>query len=244
VTSDRLDPSADAVAAVIAEVYEAGSVFDQHGVAWPLGATSISRRQGETLRDLVVSEGAASTIEVGFAWGLSCLFMCEGLLRSSHRLPRHVAIDPFQSGGWGNAGLALVRRAGLSPIVEFQELDSKVALPRLMAAERQFDFGFIDGDHKFESVFADMLYMTRLVRPGGVIVIDDVWMPAIRLAVSYFESNIGLELLSPDEVPHAFRWTRKRLWRGSVPSGTGDLAVLRQPTVERERGWDDFVPFF
>jgi predicted O-methyltransferase YrrM len=245
VRSDQLYPSADAVATVIAEVYEDGSVLDEHGVSYPLGTHSVSKRRGETLRDLVVLEGAASTIEVGLAWGLSCLFLCEGLLRSGRGLPRHVAIDPFQSGGWGNAGLVLMRRAGLAPVVEFLELDSKVALPQLLHAGRRFDLGFVDGDHKFESVFADMLYMTRLVKPGGLIVVDDVWMPAIRLAVAYFETNLGLELVAEDVAPGAFRWTRKPPWsRESVPSGTGELAVLRQPTFERERGWDDFIPFF
>lgn len=237
-------PSADFVSRVIDEVYEEGSVLDQHGVSCPLDAHSVSRRRGETIRDLVMSTGAASTIEVGLAWGLSCLFLCEGLLRSGCDTPRHLAIDPFQNSSWGNAGLILTRRAGLAPIVEFLELDSKVALPRLMDVGDRFDFGFVDGDHKFESVFTDLLFMTRLVKPGGLIVVDDVWMPAIRLAIAYFEENLGLELLA-DAAPNAFRWASRRRWpRVSVRSGTGELAVLRLPHVERERGWDDFVPFF
>jgi predicted O-methyltransferase YrrM len=237
-------PTAEAVAQVIAEVYDEGLVLDQNGVSYPLGAHSVSRSRGETLRDLVVSEGASTTIEVGLAWGLSCLSICEGLLRTRRDRPRHVAIDPFESDAWGNAGLVLIRRAGLEGLVELLELDSKIALPRLMDAKHEFDLGFIDGDHKFESIFSDLLYMTALVKPGGLIVVDDVWMPAIRLAIAYFETNLGLELI-PDAAPNAFAWARKPRWsRASVPNGTGELAVLRRPTVERKRDWDDFRLFF
>jgi hypothetical protein len=68
-------------------------------------------------------------------------------------------------------------------------------------------------------------------------------MPAIRLAVSYVERNLGWELL-PDAMTRAFGWRRPRSLPGRRLRGTGEIAVLRRP-VERPdwREWDRFVPF-
>jgi hypothetical protein len=70
-------------------------------------------------------------------------------------------------------------------------------------------------------------FMTRLVRPDGLVVVDDMWMPAVRTAVAYVDQNLGVTL-APDALPNAFRWRRRPLSSG-VPSGTGDMAVLRLP---------------
>ena len=102
------------------------------------------------------------------------------------------------------------------------------------------DFAFIDGDHRFEAVFVDLYFMTRLLRPEGLIVMDDMWMPSIRTAVAYAERNLAVTL-EPDALPDAFRW-RHRPWRRGVPSGTGGLAVLRCPAERPELRWDAFVP--
>jgi predicted O-methyltransferase YrrM len=42
-------------------------------------------------------EGAAHTIEIGLGYGMSALYLCEGLLANGRTDARHVAIDPFQS---------------------------------------------------------------------------------------------------------------------------------------------------
>jgi hypothetical protein len=81
--------------------------------------------------------------------------------------------------------------------------------------------------------------MTRLLRPGGVVVVDDMWMPSVRVAVSYVERNLAATL-DPDALPNGFRWNRRAFSRG-VPGGSGDMAVLRLPRERPELRWDDFV---
>jgi hypothetical protein len=109
----------------------------------------------------------------------------------------------------------------------------------MVSEGRAFDLGFVDGDHRFEGVFLDLYYMTRLVRPGGVVVVDDMWMPSVRVAVSYAERNLGATL-EPDALPDGFRWRRRALGRG-VRGGSGDMAVLRLPSERPKLRWDDFV---
>ena len=217
--------------------YRHGTVLNDRGTPVELAPHSIERAQGEALRELAIAEGADRTIEVGLALGMSALFLCQAVLP---RGGRHVAIDPFQAESWNGAGLRTLREAGVEELVEVIEQESQLALPRLVAEGREFDLAFVDGDHRFEGVFLDLYFMTRLVRPGRLVVVDDMWMPAVRTAVAYVERNLGATL-EPDALPGAFRWRRRPLSRG-VPSGTGDTAVLRLPSERPAPRWDEFVP--
>jgi predicted O-methyltransferase YrrM len=219
------------------QAYRGGGVRDRRGTPVNLAPHSIERAQGDALRDLAIAEGAERTIEVGLALGMSALFLCQAVLP---RGGRHVAIDPFQAESWNGAGLRTLRDAAVEEFVEVIEEESQLALPRLVAESREFDFAFVDGDHRFEGVFLDLYFMTRLVRPGGLVVVDDMWMPAVRTAVAYVERNLGASL-EPDALPNAFRWRKRPLSRG-VPSGRGDTAVLRLPSERQALRWDEFVP--
>jgi predicted O-methyltransferase YrrM len=221
----------------IRETYREGRIADAGGAPIALTPHSIERRRGEALRDLALNEEVSRTIEVGLALGMSALFLCQAVLA---RGGRHVAVDPLQEASWNGAGLRTIREAGVDEIVEVLEEESQLALPRLVAEGREFDFAFVDGDHRFEGVFLDLYFMTRLVKPGGLVVVDDMWMPAVRTAVAYVERNLAATL-EPDALPNAFRWRRRPLSRG-VPGGSGDMAVLRLPSERPQPGWDDFVP--
>jgi predicted O-methyltransferase YrrM len=221
----------------VERAYRRGSVPDAAGNAIGLAPHSVEPEAGAALRDLAVAERAGRTIEVGLALGMSALFLCQALLP---RGGRHVAVDPFQTESWNGAGIRTLREAGVEDLVEVIEEESQLALPRLVSEGREFDLAFVDGDHRFEGVFLDLYFMTRLVRPGGLVVVDDMWMPAVRTAVAYVERNLAVTL-EPDALPNAFRWRRRPLRRG-VPSGTGDTAVLRLPNERPSPRWDEFVP--
>jgi predicted O-methyltransferase YrrM len=216
--------------------YRDGSVPDAAGEPVALAPHSVEADVGAALRELAIAERAERTIEVGLALGMSALFLCQAVMR---REGRHVAIDPFQEESWNGAGLRTLRDAGVEDLVEVIEEESQLALPRLVSDGRQFDFAFVDGDHRFEGVFLDLYYMTRLVKSGGLVVVDDMWMPAVRTAVAYMEKNLAATL-EPDALPGAFKWRRRPISRG-VPSGTGDTAVLRLPSERPDLRWDEFV---
>ena len=228
----------DDVAAFLRNAYRHGSVRDADSRWIALEPHSIGREQGEALRELAVAEGAGRTVEVGLALGMSALFLCQAALELGGR---HVAIDPYQRESWNAAGLRTLREAGVEDVVEVVEEESQLALPRLVGAGREFDLALVDGDHRFEGVFLDLYFMTRLVRPGGLVVVDDMWMPAVRLAVAYVERNLRARLV-PDALPDAFRWRRRRPFERGVPRGHGETAVLRLPARRPRLGWDEFVP--
>lgn len=215
---ERIDSS-------LAAAYEHGHVAREDGrtiPVWPAGMTADS---GQALRRVVQGLNASRTLETGLALGMSTLWILGGSM-SNHPDASHVAIDPFQARDWGNAGLAHLARAGVRERVEHIALDSALALPRLILEERTFDFALVDGGHLFENAFIDLHFATRLVRPGGLIALDDLWMPAIQAALDYFTSNVGL-----------------RPERASDAPGAERFVFLRAPNALPARGWDHFVPF-
>jgi predicted O-methyltransferase YrrM len=227
----------------IDEAYAAGSIPDETGKARSLHPAAVYPEQGAALRELVTREKAARTFEVGFALGLSTLHICAGLLEGGAPDPQHVAVDPTETWLWANAGTQLVATAGLSDIVEVVEQESQAVLPVWMAERRLFDIAFIDGDHRYDPCFLDIYYALRLVRNGGLILVDDMWMPSVRTAVAFFERNIDGLTLETEAIPTAFRWNARRPWQ-KVRTGTGNTAVLRKPLEHVERDGEHFVPFW
>lgn len=47
----------------------------------------------------------------------------------------------------------------------------------------------IDGCHHFDEVMTDFSMSAFVCKTGGYMVLDDMWMPAIRKAVSFIEMN-------------------------------------------------------
>jgi len=187
------------------------------------GAVSVTPAEAEALRGWVERERAARTIEIGLGYGVSALAVCAGLTGDD---AHHVVVDPFQDTRFGGEGLRRLEEAGLAPLVELHSEESQLVLPRLVAEGRSFDVAFVDGNHRFDGVFLDLVYLGRLVRPRGIVFLDDYQLPAVARAVSFCTTNLGWEL---EEV--------------SPPDELHQWAVLRTPAAPPERRFDHFVDF-
>ena len=173
------------VRAVIERLVRDGSaVSGADGSAHTLFPVAVSAAEGEALRDWVIRERAARTIEVGLGYGISTLFICEGLLDGGQPETHHVAIDPHQATRFANCGLQFLAEAGVAGLVDHHEEESQAALPRFLAEGRLFDLAFVDGNHRFDGVFLDLAYLERLVRRAGIILVDDYQFPAVARAAS------------------------------------------------------------
>ncbi|MEV8427048.1 class I SAM-dependent methyltransferase [Streptomyces niveus] len=161
---------------------------------------SVPEKHCDQLRDLMISEGAEKVVEVGLAYASSALAIGEALATVNRPLSRHIIIDPFQEREYSNAGWDLLRSAGLDSIATLMLTPSSIALPRLLAEGFVADAAFVDGSHRFHEVFVDLYYLRKIVRPGGLIVIDDDWWPSVHTAVQYYEQNLGWTVI-PDAFP-------------------------------------------
>jgi predicted O-methyltransferase YrrM len=187
---------------------------------------AVSAAEGEALEKWVLREGATRTIEIGLGYGISALFVCKGLLANGYAGARHVIIDPYQTTRFAKCGLQFLDEAGLADLVEHQEEESQIVLPRFLGEGRRFDLAFVDGNHRFDGVFLDVVYLGRLVRAGGIVFVDDYQLAAVKRAVSFFLTKLNwtLEEVSPEDDLH--QW-----------------AVLRTLAVPDTRRFDYYVVF-
>ena len=137
-------------------VLDGSAVLGADGSVHTLFPVAVSVVEGEALRDRVTRERAARTIEVGLGYGISTLFICEGLLEAGQPEAHHVAVDPHQATRFANCGLQFLDEAGVAGLVEHHEQESQIALPRFLSEGRSFDLAFVDGNHRFDSVFVDL----------------------------------------------------------------------------------------
>jgi predicted O-methyltransferase YrrM len=187
---------------------------------------AITMLEGKALRRWIVQERAHTTIEIGLGYGISTLHICQGLQQVGGPRLHHVAIDPYQS-RFANCGLQLLEDAAVRDMVEHLEDRSEIVLPRLLDhGLATFDLAFVDGNHRFDAVFVDLFYLSRLVKPGAVIFVDDYQLPGVRRAASFYVANLDWSVceISPAHAEH--QW-----------------AVLRTSARPDERPFTYFVDF-
>lgn len=212
---------------VIDRCFEKGrTVTRADGSVHELFPVAIGRDEGESLRQWVEREGATRTVEVGLGYGISALFVCAGLLANGDGDMRHTVIDPFQQSVFDDIGLRFLDEAGVSGKIEFYAEESQIVLPRLLGEGRRFDFAFVDGNHRFDGVFLDLVYLGRLVRSGGIVFVDDFQLRSVGRAVSFCVTNLEWEVEEDASADDLHHW-----------------AVLRTPAKPPARRFDHFVEF-
>ena len=194
---------------VLREILHSGKVRSNSGEPFDLGFVHIPQQEGEFLQQLIFEARPKVSLEIGLAFGISALFISEAI--RSVKGTKYIIIDPFQSDSFKNVGLNNLYNAGFEDLVEFHESPSCTVLPKLECEGTRIDFAFIDGGHSFEAVFVDMFYTDRILRVGGILVIDDTHFPAVLEALRHFLETgrygvVGtLTVSSADQAP---RWKK------------------------------------
>jgi predicted O-methyltransferase YrrM len=183
---------------------------------------SIPTRDGDVLRDLLLVEEARVVVEIGLAYGSSALAIAEALLSSGAEGAVHVIIDAFQD-QFHDAGWNAIVATRLTGICTLLRERSQLALPRLLAEGLVADAAFVDGSHIFHNVFVDLFFLRELVRPGGLVILDDCHWPSVATAVRYFEVNTG--------------------WQAASIGQETRLRAFRLPNPRVEPSFECFEPF-
>ena len=160
----------------------------------------------------------------------------------------HIIMDPFQQKNYHNGALHVLREAGADQLVEHHSEPSEIFLPKLVEQGRQFDFAFIDGDHRFDGAFVDLVFVHKLLKPGGVMAVDDTELDAVHLACRFAETNWGYAYVGG----HSDRLDKgpgRHRYRNSRPRA--QISAYRKPLQEGEERSqvhfnsfvDDFSPY-
>ncbi|MEX0852777.1 MAG: class I SAM-dependent methyltransferase [Bauldia sp.] len=134
----------------------------------PLAIMQISPEQGQFLALLGKLVGARKALEVGTFCGYSALWIALALPADG----RLIACDVSRE--WTSIGLRHWREAGVAHKIDLRLAPAIETLTALEAAGEagQFDFAFIDADKEgYDEYYERAL---RLVRSGGVIVLDNM----------------------------------------------------------------------
>ncbi len=182
-------------------------------------STRISVRQGAMINNLMRAHSVKRSLEVGLAYGFSTVWMLDAL--RSQRNSLHIAIDPFQKGHWHGIGLVQVERLAFGRNFQWVEDYSIHALSDLIRRKATFDFIYIDGNHRFDDVIVDFYLADQVLRRGGLIALDDLWMESVRTAVNFIVSNRAYEL---------------------VPQPVENMMILKKE-YDDDRDWRHFRPF-
>lgn len=140
----------------------AGKEFRRDFVA---GRTMVWSTLFESIRDTT-----RRVLEIGSKEGRSALFWLE-FFRSAHL----TCVDLFQGEDAGRFDRNL---AAYGPRLRKIEGTSIKALGSLREESALFDFVYVDGSHQRDDVMIDCLGAWRLLREGGVMLMDDyTWKP-------------------------------------------------------------------
>lgn len=145
----------------------AARALREYTAALPEAVMQISPEQGQFLRLLLRLMNAERVLEVGTFTGYSALCMA----RAVGARGRVVCLD--RSEEWTAVAREYWARAGVDGRTELRLGDARESLARLRAegAAGRFDFAFLDADKENYAAYYELLL--ELVRPGGVIAVDN-----------------------------------------------------------------------
>ena len=143
----------------------------------------ISPEQGQFMQFLVSIIGASNTIEVGVYTGYSALCVALGLPEDG----RIIACDINEE--WTKIALEYWKKAGVADKIDLQIAPALDTLTELEKKGRKnhFDFAFIDADKVNYDIYYEKCL--NLVRPGGVVAIDNVLWSGAVADVSAMDEN-------------------------------------------------------
>jgi predicted O-methyltransferase YrrM len=237
--------AAGAIRRQIEQLYATRRLIGDDGVVCELDTLSVTAERGAFIAGVCREYRPAATLEIGMAWGMSTLFMLEALAEIGSARPGcHAVIDPFQSKLFHNAALRAVREAGAGDLIDFYAEPSQIVLPRMVSAGRRFDLAFIDGDHRFEAAFIDFYFIDQLLKPGGIVIFDDLGMDGVFLTCAFAEKNHHYipkqEYISTSL---AQRWNRRRDARTGRYVRPA-IRVYQKPLIGSVRDEFYVAPFF
>jgi len=144
--------------------------------------TSIKDSEACFIYNFIKEKNIKKTLETGFAYAKSATHIMAATGSE------HIAIDPFQQ-NYNNQGLKNIENLNLDNQLKFYDDYSHNVLPELSKSNQQFEFIFIDGDHKFDGILVDFYYADLLLEENGYILLHDTWMRTTQLVMSFIESS-------------------------------------------------------
>lgn len=252
-----MDEALKTLPPILLEALETGRVWDESGNSIPLDS-NVSANEVLQLYQVVRHFKPSQSVEVGLAKGVSTLAILGAIAENG--AGHHTVLDPFQA-NYGNAGIEMVRRAGLEEWWTFHRKFPEEVIPGL----GNIQVAFIDGSHLFDFTLTEFVLVDRKLDIGGVVGFHDMWMPSLQCVFRFITGNrryrefprqadevrcsrksnyVWKELIRKtlSRIPHAgeiFSQGFLRPWRNQ---GLGNLVFLQKEGKD-DRDWRFHRPF-
>jgi predicted O-methyltransferase YrrM len=145
-------------------------------------ASAVKVTEAKFIYDFIKEKGIERTLEVGFAFARSA----SHIMAASGK--QHYACDPFQD-TYAGMGLKNLEKLGMREQLTFFPDFSHNVMPAMHKEGKEFQFIFLDGDHKFDGILVDFYYADLLLEQGGYVLMHDTWMRSTRLVERFVQTN-------------------------------------------------------
>ena len=223
--------------------------------------SSIDHLTAIMLNNFIKNNNYSNVLEIGMAFGTSSLAIIAALPESGLLY----SIDPYQTDTmhWASVGLIRLNESNATHKHRLIQDKSFIALPELIKKGDLFDLIYIDGWHTFDGTLIDLFYSDKLLKPNGVIVVNDTSFASVNKAIKWFISHRDYQEVVTD-LPHKYRRIRhsgnkRRFWDDLIdgglkftPLGKLDKSLFNSVRAEdryfrklssQEPSWDYFSPF-
>ena len=179
-------------------------------------AMQISPEQGQFMALLAKLIGARRCIEVGVFTGYSSLVVARSLPQDGEIIACDISEE------WTSIGQRYWKMAGVEDVIKLHLAPAGQTLQSLLdkGEAGQFDFAFIDADKTGYAAYYE--FILQLLRPGGLMLIDNVlWGGAVADPADNEADTLALRALN------AAIFTDERVDISMVPIGDG-LTMVRK----------------
>ena len=196
---------------------------------------AIDRAEGRLLQRVIADIKPRVTLEIGCAYGVSTLYICEALT-SLDQPARHIVLDPFQSTQWRGIGVKNARDAGFGDLLDFREQRSELALPQLVQEGVTIQFALIDGWHTFDQVMVEFYYLNRMLETGGVLVFDDADRRSVNRVIRHALTYPAYQVYGTEKSDETVRRSTLGRLRRALVSVPVVAPLIRSDVLQRD--WD------
>ena len=146
--------------------------------------SGIKELEGNYISKIILDNNYKKCLEIGMAFGVSAFYIL------SNENTNLTSIDPYQKTQWNNNGINLLKEFNFDDRHKCIYDKSYQALPDLLKnGEEKYDFIFIDGWHTFDYTLIDFFYADKLLKVGGIIIIDDALHKGVEKTIKYISNN-------------------------------------------------------
>lgn len=210
---------------------------------------TIQYSEAEMMMSIIQSRGYKYCMETGVAYGASTIAICTALSRLdfSGTKCKLFGVDPCQFTDYGGAAVAALKICGLDHLFELLEGPSHIMLPKLIERGQKIDFAFVDGWHTFDYTLLDVFYADKLLRPGGILAMHDMYMKSKQKAFRWLLAHRHYRVVALGQDNLMRRVAASLIWllRGRADVARSRLMGVRGLLVaEKVDHWEPSYDFF